>query len=518
MRTKLPALFLIGVFLPLIVVKLAAAPKVPNILLILADDLGYGDVSCYNPESKVPALRVDLLAAEGMRFTDAHSPATVCTPTRYSIQTGCMSFRTGKHVVFTGAGGPCLIEAGRLTLPQMLREQGYVTAMFGKWHIGLTFLDKQGKPILDNSPEAVKRIDFTRRIPDSPLRFGYDHFFGTACCPTTDWLYAYIDGDRIPVPPIGPVDRSKFPRNPYTKDFRDGLIAPDFEVENVDKLFLEKSLGFLEKHAREAKEKPFFLFHSMQAIHLPSIPAEEFRGKTKAGPHGDFINQFDTMVGSLLDKLETLGLAESTLVILTSDNGPEVTSVVNMRKDYQHDGARPWRGVKRDQWEGGHRVPLIVRWPEKIKAGSVASQTVSLTDIMATCAALTGAILPDNAAEDSFDLSRILFGGPEPVRPYILQQTWQHKLSIRQGKWKFIDHQGSGGNDYHKWQGLDAYILPDTDPKAPGQLYDLEADRGETTNLYSKHPEIVKRLKGMLDNSVASGRSAPRRVVEAKLE
>lgn len=491
----------------------AHAAEKPNILFILADDLGYGDVGCYNPESKVLTPRLDRLAAEGMRFTDAHSPSTVCTPSRYSLLTGRMAFRKGRTVVFTGAGGPNLIEKDRLTLPEMLRGKGYHTALIGKWHVGLTFLDKQGKPILQGGPGAVSRIDWSRPIPDAPIHRGFDRFFGTACCPTTDWIYAFIDGDRVPVPPKGKVDGTRYPQNVYTEDFREGFIAPDFEIDNIDEIFLRKSLEFLEQHAKQSPEKPFFLLHSTQAVHLPSIPAKPFRGTTKAGPHGDFIAQFDSNVGTLIDKLGELGMADDTIVMISSDNGPEVTSVVNMRKDFQHDGAKPWRGVKRDQWEGGHRVPFIVRWPGKVTAGSVTAQSVSLTDIMATCASIVGARLPNVAAEDSYDILPVLLdeAGDKPLRPFVLQQTWKHFFSIRKGDWKYIHHQGSGGNDYHSWDGLDAYILPDTAPDAPGQLYHLGKDPGETINLYFEHPEIVNELDLELHKALYSGRSAPTR-------
>lgn len=499
------------------ITAMAENGPLPNILLILADDLGYGDVGCYNPESKVATPHLDKLAAGGMRFTDAHSPATVCTPTRYSVMTGRMAFRTGRHVVFTGTGGPCLIEMERLTLPEMLQQQGYRTAMFGKWHIGLTFLDKQGQPIREGGVEGVRRIDHDRAIPDAPIHHGLDEFFGTACCPTTDWLYAFIEGDRIPVPPVHMVDRERHPKNVYTRDFRDGLIAPDFDIAEIDMQFLAKSLDFLDRQAKSKDGKPFFLFHSTQAVHLPSIPAAAYRGSTAAGPHGDFIAQMDGIVGKLMAKLEELDLAENTIVILTSDNGPEVPTVVHMRKDHHHDGARPWRGLKRDQWEGGHRVPLIVHWPKGIKAGSVSDQTVSLTDLMATCAAVSRAKLPNDAAEDSYDLLPVLKGaaGGKPVRPYTLQQTWSAHYSIRIGPWKYIDHQGSGGNNYHRrsdfLEGLEDYLIEDTAPDAPGQLYHLGEDPGETTNLYFKHPERVREMKALLDQSIASGRSAPAR-------
>ena len=482
----------------------------PNILLILADDLGYGDVQCYNPDSKIPTPHCNRLAKEGMLFTDAHSPSTVCTPTRYSILTGRMAFRLNYKGVFTGVGGPCLITPDRLTLPGMLREKGYETAMFGKWHVGITAFDKDGVPIHENGLEAVKRIDYSRPLRGGPVDRGFDHFFGTVSCPTTDWLYAYVDDDRIPVPPTQIIDRGPLPKHPYSRDNRPGMIAPDFDLEEVDMVFLERSLEFLDRHQRQKPEKPFFLFHSLQAVHLPSFPGKDFNGKTDAGPHGDFIFQFDHVVGALLTKLEKLKIADNTLVIVTSDNGPEVPTVINMRKTHNHDGARPWRGVKRDNWEGGHRVPFLVRWPEMVKPGSVSDQIICQTDIMATCASLVGYDLPVNSAEDSFDISSALSGNAnEPLRPYVLHQTISLALGIREGDWKYLDHMGSGGSNYNRdgeW-GLKQYALPEKAPNAPGQLYNLKSDPGEKDNLYFKRPEIVKRLKRLLESTKKMGRS-----------
>ena len=485
----------------------------PNIVLILADDLGYGDVSCYNSESKVATPNIDRLAKSGMRFTDAHSPSTVCTPTRYSLLTGRMAFRNGMKGVFTGAGGPCLIKADRLTLPGLLRSQGYTTAMFGKWHVGMTFYDKDGKAIDKNGLDAVKRIDYSQPISGGPIDRGFDHFFGTACCPTTDWLYAYIDGDKIPVPPTRIVDREPLPKHPYSRDNRPGMIAPGFDLEEVDMVFLQKSLEFLESHKKQSPDKPFFLFHSAQAVHLPSFAGRAFKGKTGAGPHGDFIFELDYIVGRLAKKLDQLGYGENTLLIFTSDNGPEVPTVINMRKSHQHDGARPWRGVKRDQWEGGHRVPFIARWPKRIEAGSTSEQTVCLTDLMATSATLTGTTIPRDAAEDSFDILPALLGqaGDKPIREYTLHQTISLALAIRHGDWKYLDHKGSGGNNYERkgeW-GLKQFALPEHAPDAPGQLYNLANDPGETTNLYNEHPKIVKMLKAKLEAFKTGGRSAP---------
>ncbi|MGI9458280.1 MAG: sulfatase-like hydrolase/transferase [Aeoliella sp.] len=489
--------------------------RLPNILFILADDLGYGDIACYNPDSKVPTPHLDKFATEGMRFTDAHSPSTVCTPTRYSILTGQMAFRTGMPGVFTGVGGPCLIKKGRLTLPQMLRDKGYATACFGKWHIGMTFLDKDGNHIKTNGLEGVQQIDYSRPIPDAPIHRGFDRFYGTVCCPTTDWLYAYIDGNHIPVPPTKLLDKSKLPKHPYGKDCRRGMVADNFNHDEVDLVFLDKTKEFLEQHVKNSADKPFFLYHSMQAVHLPSFAADRFKDKSKAGPHGDFIFEMDYVVGELLKTLERLGVADNTVVMFASDNGPEVPTVLNMRKTHNHDGARPWRGVKRDQWEGGHRTPFIVRWPGKIKAGTTSDQLTSLTDVMATCAEIVGAKLPDDAAEDSYNMLPVLLGtqGDKPVRRYMLQQSISLAMSIREGKWKYLDHKGSGGNNYDhtgSW-GMKPYALKETDPNAPGQLYDLETDPGETNNMYSRRPEIVKKLKAQLEVFRESGRSAPLR-------
>lgn len=501
------------------------AERPPNVLLILADDLGYGDVSAYNDQARVPTANLDALAAQGLRFTDAHSPSTVCTPTRYGILTGRMPFRTGMAGVFTGVDGPALIEAGRLTLPQMLREAGYVTALVGKWHLGMTFLTEEGAPAhalelpaetredrAAAGVERVRRVDFSQPIPDGPLHRGFDSFFGTVACPTTDWLYAWIEGDRVPVPPVEVLDRGPLPKHPYANDNRRGLIAPDYDLERVDLEFLDRSVRFLEEHAAQAPERPFFLFHSMQAVHLPSFPAPEFQGRTEAGPHGDFLFELDAIVGELLAALDRLQLAEDTLVLFTSDNGPEVTTAYHMRRDYGHDGAHPWRGLKRDQWEGGHRVPTIARWPGRIQAGATTDLTFCLTDIMATLAGLVGYDLPNDAAEDSFDFSRLLTGRHDggPIRDHAIHQTNRLALALRRGAWKYLDHPGSGGNDYAR-PSLADFVLDDGAPDAPAQLYDLAADPGETANLYYERPEIARDLKARLDALVAAGRSAPER-------
>jgi arylsulfatase A-like enzyme len=274
-------------------------------------------------------------------------------------------------------------------------------------------------------------------------------------------------------------------------------------------VFLKKSQEFLEQHARNSPKKPFFLLHSMNAVHLPSFAAKRFRGSTKAGPHGDYINEMDFIVGELNKTLKRLGMADNTVVMFSSDNGPETTAVVNMRKTYGHDGARPWRGMKRDNWEGGHRVPFIVRWPGKTPTRSTSSQTVCLTDVIATCAAITGFKLPDNSAQDSANILPVLLSkqGTQAVRPYTLHQTISLALAIRKGAWKYLDHRGSGGNNYNGI-GLKQYALVDTAPDAPVQLYNLDTDPGEKVNLYLQYPEIVLEMKALLEQSKTTGRTA----------
>jgi arylsulfatase A-like enzyme len=507
--------------LALVTLGAAGDPRRPNIVVILADDLGYGDVGCYNARSRIPTPNLDRLAKSGVRFTDAHSPSTVCTPSRYSLLTGRMAFRTGyRGGVFTGVGGPSLIEPGRLTLPGMLRDQGYATACVGKWHVGLTFQTADGTPVHqvkipgDGTGAAkelarVRQTDFRRPLTDGPTHRGFDYFFGTACCPTTDWLYAYIENDRVPTPPTTLLDVSKLPKHPYANDCRRGLVAPGFEHDQVDLVFLEKSRAWLTAQVKRAPEQPFFLYHATQAAHLPSFAAPRFQGATKAGPHGDFIAELDFVVGELLATLEQLGVADNTLVVFSSDNGPETTAVVHMRAEQGHDPASPWRGMKRDDWEGGHRVPLIVRWPGRAAPG-VDDRTVCLTDLLATCAALTGVKLPRDAGEDSFSFLPALTGADDgrPRRAFTLHQTIKSDLAIRRGDWKYLDHRDSGGNGYEKGE-LVPFALPDTAPTAPGQLYDLRNDPGERRNLYFERPEIAKELKALLEETKASGRSAP---------
>lgn len=480
--------------------------ETPNIIVLLADDLGFGDVGCYNRESRVPTPNIDRLALSGMRFTDAHSPSTVCTPTRFSILTGSMCFRTGFRSVFTGVDGP-LISQSTITLPEILQDAGYHTACFGKWHIGMTFHDSDGLPVPPRGGglQKVRQVDFTRPVSDGPLHHGFDHFFGTVCCPTTDFLYAYINGNRVTEIP------DQFTPTPEGTwlDYhfhRPGLTSPDFKFDQVDLVFLEQTREFLTNHRHQSGDRPFFLYHCFQSAHLPAIPAPEFVGSTSAGPLGDFIHQLDFMVGEIVESLRKNQLLDNTLIIFTSDNGPEIIADKVLR-DFDHDSAHPWRGLKRDNWEGGHRVPFIASWPGVIPPGTSSSHPLCLTDIYATCAGFAGADIPTGQGPDSFDLSAVFRSPDHPViRDHLLHQTINNSLAIRVGPWKLLDHAGSGGNNYNN-PSL-AHRLPENfDLTSPVQLYNLDQDPHEDTNLASRYPELVRSLKSRLDYYRASGQS-----------
>lgn len=440
------------------------AADLPNVVVILADDLGYGDVACFNPASEIPTPHLDQLAAEGLRMTDAHSPCTVCTPTRYSLLTGQMAFRIPRGGrVFTGAGGPSLIAEDRLTLPQMLRDRGYATACVGKWHVGLTFRDAAGNPINEDGLEAVKRIDFSRRIDGGPLDTGFDTFFGTACCPTTDWLYAFIEGDRVVNAPTKPLDRSGLPKHPYANDNRPGMVADDFDLERVDLTFLARSQQWLREHAARSPTTPFFLYHATQAVHLPSFPAPQFQGRSGKGPHGDFIVELDWIVGELMKTLEETGAADNTIVIFTSDHGYHLG---------EHDF---WAKVSlRDE---SAQVPLIICVPGHKPA--VCDSFVELLDLFPTTLSLCGMPVPRRL--QGKDVSPLLTDPSATVRDTSFSVAPSSRgFLLRDDRWAFIQYgeNAAGGIE----------------------LFDMHADPQQYTNLAdsAEHADVVAGFRVQL--------------------
>ena len=499
----------------------AGAQDLPNIVIIYADDLGYGDLSCYNSKAAYKTPRLDRMAKEGVRFTDAHSPSTICSPSRYGLYSGQQIYRsTGRGGgAFEGPGGPSYLKPGTLTLGDMLREKGYRTGIFGKWHVGLTWLGKDGNRLGGGFKNSLL-IDYEKSTPlvDGPNNRGFDQSFITPNCPTTDPLYIYIENGMVPVPADRRHHRENVP-NPGGKwrwDNDEGWMAPGYEFVNADLLFCEKMREFITEHRKKSPEKPFFAVLSTQIAHAPVLPAPEFNGATGAGPRGDFVHELDTLVGRVLDLVADLGIDEQTLILFNADNGPETMHVAWMREDHDHDPAGGRRGVKRDGWEGGHRVPFIARWPTRIPKGQVSDQMTNTTDIFATLASVVGYKLPDDAATDSFDMLPAMIGTAMPgdgdpkksIRPHLLTQSFRGEFQIRQGKWKYLDHKGSGGNNYAQGT-MEKYALPETAPDAPGQLYDLEKDLGETTNLFFTEEAKRKELQTLLERLKLSGRSAP---------
>ena len=494
----------------------APAQQLPNIVIIYADDLGFGDLSCYNPDAAYKTPRLDRMAAEGIRFTDAHSPSTICSPSRYGLFSGQQIYRsTGRGGgAFEGPGGPSYLKPGTLTLGGMLQEKGYRTGIFGKWHVGLTWLDKDGKR-LGGGFENSLLIDYEKSTPlvDGPNARGFDESFVTPNCPTTDPLYVYIENGMVPVPANQRYHRESSP-NPGGKwrwDNDEGWMAPGYEFVKADLLFYEKTRSFITEHRKNHPQQPFFAVFSTQIAHAPVLPAPEFNGATGGGPRGDFVYQLDALVGRVLDLLEELGIGDQTLVLFNADNGAETVHYDWMLEDHGHDASGGWRGVKRDGWEGGHRVPFIARWPGRIPGGQVSAQMTNTTDIFATLASVVGYRLPDDAATDSFDMLPAMLGTQDPaqpIRPHLLTQSFRGEFQLRQGDWKYLDHQGSGGNNYTKGI-MKKYVLEEKAPEAPGQLYNLATDPGETTNLFFKEAGKREQMQKLLEELKRSGRSAP---------
>jgi len=503
----------------------------PNLVIILADDLGWGDLNCYHSDGKIPTPNLDRLARAGMRFTDAHTPAAQCSPTRYGLMTGRYSWRTRMKTGVLPHFAKPLIEPGRVTVASLLKRNGYATAGVGKWHLGWGWQTKPGQSIDPNSWNArqVDKIDFTKPLTAGPLDHGFDYYFGIGS--SNNMLpYCYIENHKVVQPPT---TKRKDPV--YDTETGIGLLSPDYVSERIDQVLWSKASGWLDRHFRTAPDKPFFLYLPTSAIHRPCLAVKEFRGKSLAGLHGDKVVELDHIVGRLLAKLKRHGCEDNTVVIFTSDNGgqpgdPEgalrryaqndwgarwgASKLLSRRDEgvylphpkrktgwltYGHKVNGPFLGYKTTIYEGGHRVPFIVRWPGVVRAGSVSDEIICTVDILATVANILRVDLPDDAAEDSYSLLGVLLGEKlaKPLREATIMKPWSTMKSVRQGPWKLILGNGAGG-----------FNLP-RKVKTPGQLYHLGDDPGETTNLYDKHPEKVKALAAICARYVSAGRSAP---------
>lgn len=459
----------------------AAGTRLPNIVYVLADDLGWGDLGCYNPASAIPTPHADRLSTQGMRFTDMHSPSAVCTPTRYGILTGRYCWRSSLKKGVLWGYSPNLIEADRMTVPAMLKSQGYYTAGIGKWHLGLGDREK---------------TDFNQALRPGPTDHGFDYYFGIPASLDMD-PYLYFENDHVVEKPTSRTDGSSSPRGVF---WRAGDAAPKFKHEEVLPIIATKALEVIRRRAAEP-DQPFFLYFALTAPHTPWLPKAAFRGRSRAGDYGDFVAQVDDVVGQVMGAIQDAGIAGNTLLILTSDNGADWKPEDAAR--FAHRANASWRGEKADIWDAGHRIPFMARWPGRIPPGSLSIQLGCLTDLMATLASLTGVKLPNNAGEDSYNLMPELLGKrPGPIREAVVHHSNQGMFSIRQGQWKLELGLGSGG-----------FSAPQQVEPAPGgpkgQLYDLQNDPGETNNLYQKHPDIVDRLSTLLEKYQRQGHSRP---------
>lgn len=461
----------------------------PHIVVILADDLGYGDVKCFNPEGKIATPNMDRLAAEGMKFTDAHTSSSVCTPTRYGLLTGRYNWRSRLKSGVLGGFSPRLIEQGRLTLPAMLQQHGYATACLGKWHLGMDWPLKQGGFAKDY--DDAWKIDYAQPIQNGPNSVGFDYFFGISA--SLDMPpYVFIENDRATGVPT--VEKTWI---------RKGPAHADFEAIDVLPTLTQKAVEYIGRQAAAAKAgKPLFLYLPLNAPHTPILPTAEWQGRSELSPYGDFTMQVDATVGAVVKALAEQGLAENTLVLVTSDNGCSPAANINEMIEKGHRPSYHFRGHKADIYDGGHRVPFIVRWPGKVAAGASCDQTVCLTDVMATCAEIVGAKLPRDAAEDSVSMLPALLGkANRPLREAIVHHSINGSFAIRQGNWKLCLCPGSGG-----WSAPRPGKQPKNAPSV--QLYDLSQDIGEQKNLQGEHPEIVERLTKLLKKYQTEGRSA----------
>jgi arylsulfatase A len=460
--------------------KLAAAgatTKKPNVVYILADDLGWGDMDVYNAHSAVPTPNCNEFAKEGMLFTDMHASSAVCTPSRYSILTGRYCWRSRLKKGVLDGDSPNLIEEGRMTVPSMLKSAGYYTAGVGKWHLGL-------------GNEA--KTDFSKPLTPGPNSHGFDYYFGIPA--SLDMApYVYFENDHLVEPATIPDPGSKEPRGVF---WRAGLRAKDFDMHQCLPTLTDKAIEVLHQRVQQP-DTPFLLYFAMPSPHTPWLPLPEYHGKSGAGDYGDYVVEVDAMIGRVLDALKANGQVDNTIVVVTSDNGADWK--IGDIERYPHRANVGWRGEKADVWEAGHRIPFIARWPKHIPPNTVCDETASLTDLMGTLAAILRIELPPNAGEDSFNLLPALLHQPhQPIRDTIVDHSIDGMFTIREGNWKLELGLGSGG-----------FSEPRTVEPVPGgikgQLYNLADDPHELYNLYEQHPEIVARLTKMLDTYKDSG-------------
>ncbi|MBX2841343.1 MAG: sulfatase-like hydrolase/transferase [Flammeovirgaceae bacterium] len=474
----------------------------PNIIFILADDMGYGDLKSLNPDSDIPTPNMDKIVNEGIHFTDAHTNSSVCTPTRYGVLTGRYAFRTRLKKGVLWGYSPSLIEPGRETVASFLKQNGYNTACVGKWHLGLDWQkideSKVIEDIKNNVPEGFDdNVDYSKPVGGGPSDHGFDYsLIIPASLDMSPYLYVR-NGMAVAAPTV------------YTKGkdqkidgrgvfWRQGKMSPGFDFFEVLPSLVDSACNYISQQSNE--EAPFFLYLPLPAPHTPWMPTEEFGGKSNAGKYGDFVNMVDAQVGKVMQAVAATGMDDRTLIIVTSDNGSDWKP--SDKEAYGHQANYIYKGRKADIYEAGHRVPFIARWKGEIKAGSSSDEVMCTIDLFGTLAGLLKKSLPDRVGEDSFNLWPAFTGevSEQPIREATIHHSLHGIFSIRKGKWKFTPHLGSGG-----------FSSPATiEPKqgeVPGTLFDMENDPEEQHNLYDQHPEIVEELTALLAKNKAQGYS-----------
>lgn len=453
-----------------------AAPRKPNIVYVLADDLGWGDLFANNPESQLDMPNAVRLAREGMRFTDMHSPSSVCTPTRYGILTGRYCWRTSLKKGVLNGRSPYLIEPGRLTVASMLKAHGYYTGGVGKWHLGLG---------------DGRTTNYNNLLSPGPLEAGFSYYYGIPASLDME-PYLFFENDH---PVAAPTERTKGADSPRGYFWREGQIAPGFKMEECLPRLTDRAVQFIRD--QKGRSRPFFLYFPMTGPHTPWAPTGEFKDKSRGGLYGDFVQQVDASLGAVMRALEEIKAVDNTLIIFTSDNGAHWTPEDKSR--FAHRPNANWKGQKADIWEAGHRVPFVARWPGQIRPGTYSNELGCLTDLLATVAEILNVRLPGDAAEDSVSLLPAL-RGKKGKRQDVVHHSVDGVFGIRQGDWKLCLGRGSGGFSEPK-----AIEPRGGEPK--GELYNLREDPGESRNLYNENPEQVKKLTELLASYQANGRS-----------
>lgn len=469
----------------------------PNIVIIYADDMGYGDLNCQNPQSKIPTPNLDKLASEGMRFTDAHSSSGICSPSRFALLTGSYHWRRQHGIV--GAFGKPFFKDSDISLAQLLKSRGYSTACIGKWHLGWNWEFKNppsgkvkqwGKMREFYLPED---IDWTKAISGGPLDRGFDYYFGDGTINFPP--YAWVENDRLLEAPTEEMDIQDigFETKEGNWEFRPGPKVKDWNPYEVLPSLSKKTVEWINE---QDSEKPFFLYFALPSPHAPIIPNDEFDGSSQAGAYGDFMVQTDWVAGELLKALKEKGLEENTIVIFSADNGPEAYAWARAEK-YGHFSMGDFRGLKRDVWEGGHHVPFIVKWPGKVEANAISNELISQIDIMATVASIVGIELPEGAAPDSYDFRSVLLGKDysSPIREATIHNTYKSIWGIRKGDWLYINDSTAG---HRKLPASFKELRGYKDFSTQGLLFNMRDDPEQRINLYEEFPEKISSLDSLL--------------------